>query len=150
MQLLFPFKIHPDFADSSTSESTDPLSIPGPLVISLHKHGMNTAVKEGYIMGPKGLHHQESVVKQIKPFSKERVLLLERTLLQMLKVKSVFTKIEMTINVQNKRWGYIQYTVETPYSTIPYTTIFDITRWIHGPQNLQRPIRTLICYKVFE
>ena len=35
-------------------------------------------------------------------------------------------------------------TVETPYSTIPYTTIFDITRWAHGPQNLQRPIRTLI------
>ena len=35
-------------------------------------------------------------------------------------------------------------TVETPYSTIPYTTIFYITRWTHGPQNLQRPIRTLI------
>ena len=35
-------------------------------------------------------------------------------------------------------------TVETPYSTIPYTMIFDITRWAHGPQNLQRPIRTLI------
>ena len=35
-------------------------------------------------------------------------------------------------------------TVETLYSTIPYTTIFDITRWAHGPQNLQRPIRTLI------
>ena len=38
----------------------------------------------------------------------------------------------------------ILYTVETPYSTIPYTTIFYITRWTHGPQNLQRPIRTLI------
>ena len=38
----------------------------------------------------------------------------------------------------------ISATVETPYSTIPYTTIFDITRWAHGPQNLQRPIRTLI------
>ena len=37
---------------------------------------------------------------------------------------------------------YIWYTVETPYSTIPYTTIFYITRWTHGPQNLQRPIRT--------
>ena len=36
------------------------------------------------------------------------------------------------------------HTVETPYSTIPYTTIFYITRWTHGPQNLQRPIRTLI------
>ena len=35
-------------------------------------------------------------------------------------------------------------TVETPYSTIQYTTIFDITWWAHGPQNLQRPIRTLI------
>ena len=35
-------------------------------------------------------------------------------------------------------------TVETPYSTIPYTTIFYITRWTHGPQNLQRPTRTLI------
>ena len=35
-------------------------------------------------------------------------------------------------------------TVETLYSTIPYTTIFDITRWAYGPQNLQRPIRTLI------
>ena len=35
-------------------------------------------------------------------------------------------------------------TVETPYSAIPYTTIFYITRWTHGPQNLQRPIRTLI------
>ena len=35
-------------------------------------------------------------------------------------------------------------TVETLYSTIPYTTIFYITRWTHGPQNLQRPIRTLI------
>ena len=35
-------------------------------------------------------------------------------------------------------------TVETLYSTIPYTTIFGITRWAHGPQNLQRPIRTLI------
>ena len=40
------------------------------------------------------------------------------------------------------RWHL--YTVETPYSTIPYTTIFYITRWTHGPQNLQRPIRTLI------
>ena len=39
---------------------------------------------------------------------------------------------------------YFQYTVETPYSTILYTTIFYITRWTHGPQNLQRPIRTLI------
>ena len=39
---------------------------------------------------------------------------------------------------------YIWNTVETPYSTIPYTTIFYITRWTHGPQNLQRPIRTLI------
>ena len=38
----------------------------------------------------------------------------------------------------------IQTTVETPYSTIPYTTMFDITRWAHGSQNLQRPIRTLI------
>ena len=38
----------------------------------------------------------------------------------------------------------IRYTVETPYSMIPYTTKFDITRWTHGPQNLQRPIRTLI------
>ena len=35
-------------------------------------------------------------------------------------------------------------TAETPYSTIPYTTIFYITGWTHGPQNLQRPIRTLI------
>ena len=35
-------------------------------------------------------------------------------------------------------------TVETLYSTIPYTTIFYITWWTHGPQNLQRPIRTLI------
>ena len=35
-------------------------------------------------------------------------------------------------------------TVETLYSTIPYTTIFYITWWIHGPPNLQRPIRTLI------
>ena len=35
-------------------------------------------------------------------------------------------------------------TVETPYSTIPYTTIFYITRWTRGPQNLPRPIRTLI------
>ena len=35
-------------------------------------------------------------------------------------------------------------TVETLYSTIPYTTILDKTRWAHGPQNLQRPIRTLI------
>ena len=40
-------------------------------------------------------------------------------------------------------------TVETPYSTIPYTTIFYITRWTHGPQNLQRPIRTLIVLLVF-
>ena len=39
---------------------------------------------------------------------------------------------------------FIEDTVETPYSTIPYTTIFYITRWTHGPQNLQRPIRTLI------
>ena len=38
----------------------------------------------------------------------------------------------------------ITITVETLYSTIPYTTIFYITRWTHGPQNLQRPIRTLI------
>ena len=38
----------------------------------------------------------------------------------------------------------IPHTVETPYSTIPYTTKFYITRWTHGPQNLQRPIRTLI------
>ena len=36
------------------------------------------------------------------------------------------------------------YTVETLYSTIPYTMIFYTTRWAHGPQNLQRPIRTLI------
>ena len=36
------------------------------------------------------------------------------------------------------------HTVETPYSTILYTTIFYITRWTHGPQNLQRPIRTRI------
>ena len=45
-----------------------------------------------------------------------------------------------------KLCGIKQYlfTVETPYSTIPYTTIFYITRWTHGPQNLQRPIRTLI------
>ena len=35
-------------------------------------------------------------------------------------------------------------TVETLYSTIPYTTIFYITRWTHGPQNLQWPIRTPI------
>ena len=35
-------------------------------------------------------------------------------------------------------------TVETFYSRIPYTTTFYITRWTHGPQNLQRPIRTLI------
>ena len=34
------------------------------------------------------------------------------------------------------------HTVETLYSTIPYTTIFYITRWTHGPQNLQRQIRT--------
>ena len=40
------------------------------------------------------------------------------------------------------------YTVETPYSTIPYTTKFHITRWTHGPQNLQRPIRTLIVLSV--
>ena len=39
-------------------------------------------------------------------------------------------------------------TVETPYSTIPYTTKFHITRWTHGPQNLQRPIRTLIVLSV--
>ena len=38
----------------------------------------------------------------------------------------------------------LESTVETLYSTIPYTTIFYITRWTHGPQNLQRPIRTLI------
>ena len=38
----------------------------------------------------------------------------------------------------------VSITVGTPYSTIPYTTIFYITRWTHGPQNLQRPIRTLI------
>ena len=35
-------------------------------------------------------------------------------------------------------------TVETLYNTIPYTKMFDITRWTHGPQNLQRLIRTLI------
>ena len=41
-------------------------------------------------------------------------------------------------------------TVETPYITIPYTTIFDITRWTHGPQNLQRPIRSPIVLLDFE
>ena len=35
-------------------------------------------------------------------------------------------------------------TVETLYGMIPYTMIFYITRWTHGPKNLQRPIRTLI------
>ena len=40
------------------------------------------------------------------------------------------------------------YTVKTPYSTIPYTTKFHITPWTHGPQNLQRPIRTLIVLSV--
>ena len=44
----------------------------------------------------------------------------------------------------SRGWYLKLYTVETPYSTIPYTTIFYITRWTHGPQNLQRPIRTLI------
>ena len=40
--------------------------------------------------------------------------------------------------------GEIAITVETPYNTIPCTTIFHITRWPHGPQNLQRPNRTQI------
>ena len=44
-------------------------------------------------------------------------------------------------------WWYN--TVETLYSTIPYTTIFYITRWTHGPQTLQRPIRTLIVLLCF-
>ena len=35
-------------------------------------------------------------------------------------------------------------TVETRYNTIPYNTISNITRWSHGPQNLQTHIRTLI------
>ena len=34
-------------------------------------------------------------------------------------------------------------TVDTLYSTIPYTTKYDVT-WTHGLQNLQRHIRTLI------
>ena len=38
----------------------------------------------------------------------------------------------------------MNYNLETLYSTIPYTTMFYITRWTHGPQNLQRQMRTLI------
>ena len=41
-------------------------------------------------------------------------------------------------------------TVETLYSMIPYTTIFDITRWADGPQNLQTSIRTLIVLLGFQ
>ena len=53
-------------------------------------------------------------------------------------------KLFQNYHLQNSARSLRAYTVETPYSTIPYTTIFDITRWAHGPQNLQRPIRTLI------
>ena len=41
------------------------------------------------------------------------------------------------------------HTVETLYSTIPYTTIFYIRRWTHEPQNLLRPIRNVIMLLVF-
>ena len=49
---------------------------------------------------------------------------------------------------------YLQYkeianTVEPLYNAIPYNTTFYITWRIHGPQNLQRPIRTLIMLLVF-
>ena len=49
-------------------------------------------------------------------------------------------------SIQASMWmeACICITLLTPYSTIPYTRIFNITRWAHGPQNLQRPIRTLI------
>ena len=43
-----------------------------------------------------------------------------------------------------KKMGPNTNTVETRYNTIPYNTIFNITRWSHGPQNLQTHIRTLI------
>ena len=43
-------------------------------------------------------------------------------------------------SLTERKWD----TVETLYSMIPYTMVFDITRWPHGPQNLQRLIRTLI------
>ena len=44
---------------------------------------------------------------------------------------------------------YLQYkeidnTVEPLYSAILYNTTFYTTWWTHGPQNLQRPIKTLI------
>ena len=44
---------------------------------------------------------------------------------------------------------YLQYKeiankVEPLYNAIPYNTTFYITWWTYEPQNLQRPIRTLI------
>ena len=55
---------------------------------------------------------------------------------------------KMLLTEKRRKSAKIPSTVETLYSTIPYTTIFHITRWAHGPQNLQRSIGTLIMLLV--
>ena len=68
----------------------------------------------------------------------------KQSIISIIYIYSFFYSRIFLYKKQTEHYQYHLYTVETPYSTIPYTTIFYITRWTHGPQNLQRPIRTLI------
>ena len=50
----------------------------------------------------------------------------------------------LTLTYQYCEWPSCHQSSNYSRIPIPYYTKFYITRWTHGPQNLQRPIRTLI------
>ena len=86
-----------------------------------------------------------SFVHHFKAISEFKLELRVRTLSIRVKIGEFFAHV--TLKFDGWPWksiGHLFYTVETPYSMIPYTTKFHITWWTHGPQNLQRPIRILI------